>query len=218
MTTDFERLWAAPSTPNRERKRMLAYVIEDVTLVKVPRDGMTRAHVRFRGGQTTTRTTVNPKASWAKVKTPSEIVELVDRLLDDHLYDAIANMLNERGLRPGGAAWPGRGAQRFTALRVQYIVHRYGLRMRYDRLRARGMLTKDELAQRLGIHEQTLIRWAKHGIIRAHAYTRNRWLYEEPGPNPPKKQCSRWNPVADRAARARARTSNQDAQNELKEV
>src|SRR6202034_3776345 len=58
MTTDFERLWSAPSTPNRERKRMLAYLIEDVTLVKLPTERTTKVHVRFRGGQTTTLTTV----------------------------------------------------------------------------------------------------------------------------------------------------------------
>ena len=110
MTTDFKRLWSDPSTPNRERKRMLAYVVEDATLVKLPHDGTTKIHVRFRGGQTTTLTTVNPKASWQKVKTPTEIVELVDQLLDDHLYDEIAEILNARGLRPGGSAWPGRAA------------------------------------------------------------------------------------------------------------
>jgi hypothetical protein len=197
---------------------MLAYVVEDVTLVKVPRDGSTNVHVRFRGGQTTTLTTLNPKASSAKVKTPPEIVDLVDKLLDDHLYDGIANILNERGLRPGGAAWPGHGGERFTALRVQYIVHTYRLRMRYDRLRSRGMLTKDELAKRLGIHEQTLKRWATHGIIRAHAYNRHAWLYEDPGPNAPVKQCSRWNPVADRAARHRAAAQCQDTRIKSEEV
>jgi hypothetical protein len=54
MTTDFKRLWSDPSTPNRERKRMLAYVIEDATLVKLPREGTTKVHLRFKGGQTTT--------------------------------------------------------------------------------------------------------------------------------------------------------------------
>lgn len=205
MTADFDRLWSDPSTPNRERKRMLAYVIEDATLVKLSEEGTTKVHVRFRGGQTTTLTTVNPKASWQKVKTPSEIVELVDQLLDDHLHAEIAEILNARGLRPGGSAWPGRRGTRFTALRVQYIVHAYGLRMRFDRLRARGLLTKEELAPRLGIHPQTLTRWAKHGIVRAHAYNGHAWLYEDPGPNPPVKQCSRWNRVVDRApARATA--------------
>jgi hypothetical protein len=46
--------------------------------VKRPADGTTTIHVRFRGGQTTTLTTVNPKASCEKVKTPSDTVASVD--------------------------------------------------------------------------------------------------------------------------------------------
>jgi hypothetical protein len=203
MTTDFKRLWSDPSTPNRERKRMLAYLVEDVTLVKLPAEGTTKVHVRFRGGPTTTLTTVNPKPSWQKVKTPSEIVELVDHLLDHHVYDEIADILNARGLHPGGAAWPGRGGVRFTSLRVRYIVQTYGLRPRFDRLRAGGLLTKKELAARLSIHESTLTSWVKHGIVKAHAYNGHAWLYEEPT-TPPTKHCSRWDRLSDRAAAVRA--------------
>ncbi len=207
MTTDFKGLWSDPATPNRERKRMLAYVIEDATLVKLPHDGTTKVHVRFRGGQTATLTTANPRASWQKVKTPSEIVELVDRLLDDHLYAEIADILNERGLRPGGTAWPGKGGARFTALRVQYIVHTYRLRMRFDRLRGRGLLTKEEMAGRLGIHVSTLTRWARHGIIKAHAYNGHAWLYEDP-PDRPTKHCSRWDRLVDRVPVIRVSATN----------
>jgi DNA invertase Pin-like site-specific DNA recombinase len=217
MTTDFTRLWSDPSTPNRERKRLLAYLIEDATLVKLPADGTTKIHVRFRGGHTTTLTTMNPKASCAMVKTPSEIVELVDRLLDEHVYREIADILNARDLRPGGSAWPGKGAARFTATRVQYIVHTYGLRSRFERLRARGLLTKQELAARLEIHESTLKSWMRHGIIKAHAYNGHAWLYEEPA-IAPTKHCSRWDRLSDRASRARAVESTQDPSLESKEV
>jgi DNA invertase Pin-like site-specific DNA recombinase len=217
MTTDFARLWSASSTPNRERKRMLAYLVEDATLVKLPDDGTTKIHLRFRGGQTKTLTTVNPKASWEKVKTSSETVDLVDRLLDHHVHAEIAAILDARGLRPGGAAWPGRGTARFTAKHVQYIVHSYGLRPRVDRLRARGLLTKKELAGRLRIHESTLTVWVKHGIIRTHAYNSHAWLYEEPSPHPT-KHCSRWDRVSDRAAAIASRNQNQGPRLESKEV
>jgi hypothetical protein len=199
MTTDFQRLWTDPNTPNRERKRLLAHIIEDVTLVKLPAEGTVKIHVRFKGGHTETLTALNPKASWEQVKTPPQIVELVDTLLDDHIYSGIADLLNEQGLRPGGSARPGRGEARFTALRVAYIVHRYGLRSRYDRLRDRGMLTQKEAAASLGIHEATVLRWADHGIIARHAYNGHAYLYETPGPNPPVKQCSRRNRLVDRA-------------------
>ena len=34
MTTDFKKLWADPTLPNRERKRLLAHIIEDVGLTR----------------------------------------------------------------------------------------------------------------------------------------------------------------------------------------
>jgi DNA invertase Pin-like site-specific DNA recombinase len=203
MTMDFQRLWSDSSTPNRERKRMLAYVIEDATLVKVPADGTTTIHVRFRGGRTETLSTENPKASWQIVKTTTEVVNLVDQLLDEHIYAEIAEILNGRGLRPGGAARPGRQNARFTAKRVQYLAHAYHLRPRRDRLLARGLLTKKKLAQRLKIHEHTLTRWVEHGIIKAHAYNGHAWLYEEPS-DLPSKHSSRWDRLVDRAAQTQA--------------
>jgi DNA invertase Pin-like site-specific DNA recombinase len=200
ITTDFKQIWEDPSTPNRERKRMLAHIIEDVTLIKLPAEGTTKIHVRFKGGKTETLTTLNPKSSAQQIKTPPKIVELVDKLLDDHVYSEIADILNGQGFRPGGSARKGREAVRFNARLVRYIVHGYGLRSRYDRLRARGMLTGKEMAERLGIHMFTLANWAKHGIIRRHAYNDHFWLYELPGPNLPSKHLSRWDRLVDRAA------------------
>jgi DNA invertase Pin-like site-specific DNA recombinase len=200
MTTDFKTLWRDPSLPNRERKRLLAYVIEDVTLVKIPEEGTTTVHVRFKGGKTETLTTQNPKSSAQQVKTPQEVVELVDKLLDDHISSEIADILNEKGIRPGGSARRGQADVRFTDLRVTYLVHQYGLRSRYDRLRDRGMLTKAETASRLGITECTLTRWVAHGLVTRHAYNGYAYLYEAPGPNPPVKHSSRWDRLTDRAA------------------
>jgi len=206
MTTDFKRLWDDPDTPNRERKRMLDHIIEDATLVKHPAEGTTEVHVRFKGGRTETVTTLNPKSSAQQVKTLPKTIELVDKLLDEHIYAEIADVLNEQGIRPGGAVRPGCGDKRFTALRVAYLAHSYGLRSRYDRLRDQGMLTKTEAAARLKIHEATLIRWATHGLITRHAYNAHAYLYEEPGPTPPIKHCSRWDRLVDRtAAKKKAR-------------
>ncbi len=200
MTSDFQKLWINADTPNRERKRLLAHIIEDVTLIKLPEEGTTRAHVRFKGGNVQTLTVMNPKSSAEQVKTQPSIVELVDKLLDDHIYSEIAQHLNEHGYRPGETARPGRHDARFTPLRVAYLVHEYKLRPRYDRLRERGMLTRQEAAARLNIHEHTVARWAKHGIITSHAYNGHYCLYEIPAADPPQKQSSRWNRLTDRAA------------------
>jgi DNA invertase Pin-like site-specific DNA recombinase len=208
MTADFTQLWSDPETPNRERKRMLDLIIEDATLVKLPAEKTTKVHLRFKGGRTQTITTVNRRSSAEQVKTQPRIVELVDKLLDKHTYAEIAELLNEQGLRPGGAVRAGRADARFTPKRVGYLVHSYGLRSLYDRLRDRGMLTKQEASARLNIHEQTLIRWAENGLISRHAYNDHRaYLYETPGPGVPAKHCSRWDRLVDRTPAVKQTTA-----------
>jgi DNA invertase Pin-like site-specific DNA recombinase len=200
MTVDFNKLWVDPDTPNRERKRLLAHIIEDVTLIKMPAEGTTKVHIRFKGGKIQTLTIMSPKSSAQQVKTHPGIVELVDKFLDKHIYSEIAELLNQQGYSPGGSTRHGRHDARFTALKVAYLVHRYGLRSRYDRLRDRGMLTKREAAARLNIHETTLAKWAENGLVARHSYNAHYYLYEVPETNPPRKQCSRWNRLVDRAA------------------
>jgi DNA invertase Pin-like site-specific DNA recombinase len=211
MTADFRKLWDDAGTPNRERKRLLDYIIEDATLIKIRAERVTRIHVRFKGGKTETLTTLNPKSSAQQIQTPSEVVELVDKLLDDHTYSEIADILNEQGLHPGGSARPGRSDARFTALRVAYLVHEYNLRLRCDRLRDRGMLTKSEAAARLGIHEETVVRWAKYGLVTRHAYNGHAWLYELPDPNMPVKHSSRSDRLVDRSPAVKSAMASRPA-------
>jgi hypothetical protein len=199
MTADFKTLWRDQTLPNRERKRLLAHLVEDVTLLKVPHEGETRIHIRFKGGRTETLATQNPKSSAQQVKTRPEVVELVDKLLDDHICLEIADILNAKGIRPGGSARRSQVDARFTDLRVIYLVKQYGLRPRYDRLRERGMLTKAEACAKIGITECTLLRWAKYGIVKRHASDGHVGFYELLGPDIPAKKSSRWNQLTHRA-------------------
>lgn len=201
LATDFKKLWADPRTPARERKRMLAHIIEDVTLTKLTDAGITRIHVRFKGGRTESLTVKNPLSSPDQVRTPKLIVDAIDELLNDHIYKEIAKILNERGLKPGGTAWLRYADQQFTDKRVQYVVFAYKLRSRFDRLRERGMLTRAEMMERLGVSGCTLNRWTKHGLVIRHAYNGHAYVYEDPGSSPPAKQSSRWNTLVERAAR-----------------
>ncbi|MDW3689004.1 recombinase family protein [Cupriavidus sp. CV2] len=211
MTTDFKTLWRDQRLPNRERKRLLAHVIEDVTLIKLPAEGTTTIHVRFKGGKTETLTAQNPKSSAQQVKTRPEVLELIDKLLDSHTCSQIADILNEQGIRPGGSVRPGKADLRFTALRVSYLAQRNGLRCRFDRLRDRSMLTKPEAAARLGIHVETLIRWVNHGLVMRHAYNDHAYLYEVPTSSPPVKHSSRWDRLIDRAAAVSVTTESKSS-------
>jgi hypothetical protein len=47
LASNFPRLWRDPATPDRERKRMIRLLLEDVTL---NRDQQVIAQIRFKGG------------------------------------------------------------------------------------------------------------------------------------------------------------------------
>jgi hypothetical protein len=157
---------------------MARLILEDVTLI---RGTEITAHIRFKGGATRTLILPLPIPAPQLRKTKPNIVEEIDRLLDHHTDDEIAAILNERGLRSGCG-------RPFDRLTVRYVRETYGLKDRFTRLRAAGMLTKEEMASRLGISVGTLKVWRQHGLLRVFRYNCNgECLHEPPGDNPPIK-------------------------------
>jgi hypothetical protein len=183
LAADFPRLWADPATPQRERKRMIRLIIDDVTLDKTD---LIHLHVRFRGGQTTSLTIPIPPTGWQTRQTHPDTIAALDRLLDDHTDAETAHALNAAGHRSGTD-------QPFTAKIVLDLRRSNGLTSHHQRLQAAGMLTGDQLAERLGVHPTTIKRWQAAGLLDSHkANDKNQRLYPPPGPNPPhKKQGSK---------------------------
>jgi DNA invertase Pin-like site-specific DNA recombinase len=178
LAHDFPRLWQSPKTSDRERKRLVRLLLDDVTLVQ---NHEITAHVRFKGGITKTLTLPRPLNAWEAKKTPAAIIAEVDRLLDQHTEKEIAGILNERGLR----AWEGK---LFHSRVIAQIRRTYQLKSRYDRLREKGLLTLEEMADRLKLTPIHVRIWRDHGLLRAYLISdKNLFLYEDPGPDPPRK-------------------------------
>jgi DNA invertase Pin-like site-specific DNA recombinase len=186
LATDLPKLWQEPTTPDRERKRMVRLLIEDVTLSKGPR---VTAHVRFRGGAATTLTVPRALSAWELRQTNPEVVAEIDRLLNDHTDAPIAAILNKRGYQTGTG-------KTFSPWTVWRLRAEYKLRSRYDRLRATGMLDQVELAKRLGVCPDTIKVWRRAGLLRAHAYNdKGQHLFEPPGTDAPVRK--KWKGIQD---------------------
>lgn len=182
LAQDFPRLWRDPNTSDRDRKRMIRLLIEDVTLIRGQR---ITAHVRFKGGSTRTLELPLPLSGWQLRLTPSEVVQQVDCLLGQHTDAGIAAELNRLGLRSGLS-------RSFTPLMVMRIREGYGLENRYNRLREAGMLTLEEMACELGVCTQTVKRWRAAALLRAYPYNdKNEYLYEPVGENAPVRSQGR---------------------------
>jgi DNA invertase Pin-like site-specific DNA recombinase len=183
LGSDFSRLWNDSRTPQRERKRMVRLLIEDVTLTKADEIAV---GVRFRGGATKSLRLPLALPAWKLRQTSRNVVAEMDALLDHHTPGQIATILNERGFLSGEG-------RPFHAARVRRLCRDHGLKTRYDRLRAAGMLTLKETAERLGVTTQTVKIWRDHGLLRgAHPYNdKNECLYEPPGKDAPVKTQGR---------------------------
>lgn len=174
LAVDFPALWSDPNTPQRERKRIARLLLDDITLVK--KDEI-HVHVRFRGGQTTSLTTPIPPMSWQARQTDPDTLAALDRLLDDYTDVQAADALNRAGHRSGTG-------QAFTASIVLHLRHCNGLPSHLERLRARGLLTTTELAERLGVHVSTIKAWRRAGLLVSHqANDKNVHLFEPPAPD-----------------------------------
>jgi DNA invertase Pin-like site-specific DNA recombinase len=184
LTTDFPAVWKDARTTDRDRKRMIRLLIEDVTLIRAGQQiGL---QVRFRGGRTVPLTVPAPQPSWRTWQTPAEVIAVVDQLLNEYTDRQVAEVLNAKGRRSGTG-------KPFTAPMVAHIRREYGLASRYDRLRARGLLTVDELAAQLEVTGGTIRQWHRAGLLRGHLITdKPEYLFELPvGKDRPSKQMGR---------------------------
>lgn len=172
LATNFPRLWNDAKTPDREKKRMVRLLIEDITLIKNKEITM---HIRFRGGAVKSLTLPAPKKSWQQHMTNEKVVALIDQLLDKHTDLEIADILNKRGEVSGKR-------KIFTHRIVAGIRRRYGLKGKYERLRAKGLLTLNEISNRLKISPSTVKNWEKKNMFKSYRCNdKNECLYEWPG-------------------------------------
>ena len=178
LSTDFPKVWNDPHTTDRDRKRLVHLLVEDVTLIKTHEITL---QVRLRGGATHTLTVPMAQRIWQTRLTPPEVVQLIDALLNEHTDAQVAAILNERGLHSGTG-------ESFRGRTIGNLRRSYGLKCRYERLREAGMLTVDEMAKVLGIGKGTVKEWHKAGMLRGNiSNDKGVYLFEPPGPKAPTK-------------------------------
>lgn len=174
LAADVPRLWADPKTPQRERKQVVRFLIEDATVLK--NDVGITLQVRFKGGATRTLSLPTPKAAWEERQTKAEVMTEIDRLLNEHTFSEIAVLLNDSHFVSGTG-------RPFHGDRVEYLCRIYKLKPRFNRLREAGLLTLDELAVKLGRSKGTIKLWRLRERLPVGARKlddNGRYMYEDP--------------------------------------
>jgi DNA invertase Pin-like site-specific DNA recombinase len=179
LARDLPALWAAGSTSEKDRKRLLRALIADVTLTSEPEGRDLRVAIRWRSGAAEEHTVQRPKTRQEVIRTPSEAVELTRRLAPDHPNAQIAEQLNAAGLRTGTGG-------PFAAEHVQWIRWRH--KIPYPTTWAQdGEQTVSQIAETLGVSDGTVYDWINTGKLTARRGPANR-LYI-PFPLEVEQQC-----------------------------
>ena len=161
LAEDFPSAWNDPAVHHRERKRMMALLVTDVTLTK--KNEQITIGVRFRGGTTTTLCIPVPLNAWRKRQTHPKALARVEELLGSHTDGEVASMLNQEGFTTGAGA-------PFDLASVRWLNHRWGIKNYRDHLRDAGYLTVSEMAAKLNLSTSQTRHWRRLGRLLATPY------------------------------------------------
>lgn len=99
LVQDFPRLWNAPTTLAKDRKRMLRLLVKDITVNHGDQPKQLLVQVRWQGGATESLTIALPPRISDQMRYPNEVIEKVRELSITLHDDQVAAALNGENYR-----------------------------------------------------------------------------------------------------------------------
>jgi uncharacterized protein YndB with AHSA1/START domain len=158
---NLQAVWDATSTTDKDRKQLLATLLDEVNIT-VHRDtsgGRADLVLRFTGGAITDLT-VPIKRRPPAIRTDEDTIDLIRRLAVHYPDAQIAAILNRQGRRTA------KGLS-YTASRVQGLRHHWNIAcyQPHDHPADGELMTVRDAAAELGLAPSTLHRWLNDGFI-----------------------------------------------------
>jgi DNA invertase Pin-like site-specific DNA recombinase len=168
LAHDLPRLWHAPATRAKDKKRMLRLLVEDIT-VERGEDRQLHLHIRWTGSACEDLTVTLPATLQERLRYPAEWVETLRQLATEHTDAEIAELLNSRGQRSS------RGMP-FSAKMIGWIRCKH--RIAAVELKRPDELTVGEVAAKLGVNQSVVYYWIERGILPARQLAAKRpyWI------------------------------------------
>jgi DNA invertase Pin-like site-specific DNA recombinase len=163
LAKDLPRLWHAPTTQAKDRKRMLRLLIKDITVEKRAEPKQALLHIRWQGGACTDVSVALPLPMAERLRYPTEAIDRIRELTHSMPNAQIAEQLN----RDGYASAAGKP---YTAKIIQWIRWRY--RIPPTVLKRPEELTVQQVANRFGVNPNVVYDWIRNGVIQPRRLNR----------------------------------------------
>ena len=157
LARDLPRLWHAPTTQAKDRKRMLRLIIKDITIEKLNQKQLA-VHMRWQGGASSDLYVQIPPNRADRVRYPAALVDRVRDLAQSLPNAEIAERLN----REGHVSALGKP---FTGSMIQWIRYRY--QIPNITLARPDELTVEQVAKHFGVSPNVVYYWINRRVIRA---------------------------------------------------
>lgn len=165
LAEDFPRLWQAPTTPAKDKKRMLRLLIKDVTVAAETESPTVALQVRWQGGVCEEIRVDRPRRTAERWRYPEAVVARVRELAAGGRDEQIAEALNRQGLEAAkGSA--------FTASKVQWIRFRHGIPAASLAPPAEGERSVEQVAAQFGVSRGVVYYWIERGVLKANKANR----------------------------------------------
>ena len=158
LARDLPRLWQAPTTLAKDRKRMLRLLIKDITVEKPAEPKQLLIHIRWQGGASTDRCVPLPRNIADRQRYPAVVVKRVRELAQALLDVQIVEQLN----REGHSSAKGKP---YTTKIVQWIRWRYQIPPAI--LKKPEELTVQQVARQFGVSAGVVYYWIEHRVLAA---------------------------------------------------
>ena len=169
LARDLPRVWHAPTTQAKDRKRMLRLLIKDITVEKLSPQRQLLVHIRWQGGACTDVTVQLPASIADRLRYPAAVVDRV-RDLSQSVPDAeIADRFN----REGQASATGKP---YTAQMIKWIRHVHQIPAVV--LKTPEELIVSQVAKHFGVSDGVVYYWIEHGLVQARRQNHGRpyWI------------------------------------------
>jgi|HubBroStandDraft_4_1064222.scaffolds.fasta_scaffold11113_4 DNA invertase Pin-like site-specific DNA recombinase len=158
LARDLPRLWHAPTTQAKDRKRMLRLLIKDITVEKQANLKKLSVHIRWQGGACSDLSVQLPPTFADQVRYPAALVDRVRDLARSLLDTQIVDQFNREGLTSATG-------KPYTVKMIQWIRRCHGIPP--AALRKPEELTVQQVAKHFAVSDHVIYHWIAHGLIQA---------------------------------------------------
>ena len=158
LARDLPRVWHAPTTQAKDRKRMLRLLIKDITVEKPSNQKRILVHIRWQGGACTDLSVQLPPNIADRMRYPAAVVDRVRDLAHSLIDAEIADQFN----RQGHASATGKP---YTAKMIQWIRKCHHIPPAV--LKKPEELTVQQVAKQFGASNSVVYYWIEHSLIQA---------------------------------------------------